>query len=383
MQRSSPEKNRRPRLLQVLYSGLGGHGSVAFSIVQSDKRRAYDHALVFFGVEPVRAEYENKCSQFDIAYSGVVKSRGADIGSFFGLYAALKQLRPDVILNHSPSAVVPVWLYASKASIPIITVEHQANAAKNWKHHVWSKVALLLSDVVVVLTEEYRREYMERHGGLARDVKVIQNGIDIGLYKPTVRPSRPVWRIGMASRLTPLRDHCGLVDALKAIAREDIELHIAGSGDTAEVIRRHIVDLDLSDRVYMRGLLDELQLVSFMQDLDIYVHASFYETMSTAMMQAMAVGLPVIAYDVPGIRNLVEHGVNGILVEPGNPTNLANAIMHLISDDKMRDKLGSNARHHACKHFGFEKMFGKYQALVETLRVCEEGHRGASLRTMR
>lgn len=360
-------RDARVRVVQILYSGLGGHGSVAFSLIESDREGRYAHGLLFFGVEPARAEYEEKASLHRVSHRSVLKRPGFETRSSRELYAALADLKPDVILNHSPAAILPVGLYARRHSVPLVTVEHQANAAKTWKHHLWSKLSLMLSRSVVVLTDDYLREYESLHGSVVRnaDVRVIGNGIDTDLFSPAATMALSgTWHVGMASRLTPLRDHVGLVQALAMTERSDVKLLIAGAGDTEPRIQSEISRLDLSERVCMCGLLDEEHMVSFLQGLDVYVHASFFETMSTSIMQAMSVGLPVVAYDIPGVRNLVQPGVTGLLVPPGRPELLAKTLARVVEDSALRNRLGSRARRFARDNWSLDKMFSRYNDLL-------------------
>ena len=114
--------------------------------------------------------------------------------------------------------------------------------------------------------------------------------------------------------------------------------------------------------------LNETELIQFLNSLDVYIHASFGETMSTAIMQAMACGLPIIASDVPGINNMIEAEKNGILVPIKNEVVLSEKMQTLISNYTKKDALSNQALEYAQIHFSKERMFQEYAQLFQSNR---------------
>ena len=105
-------------------------------------------------------------------------------------------------------------------------------------------------------------------------------------------------------------------------------------------------------------------MIDFLQSLDLYIHASLGETMSTAMMQVMACGLPIIASDVDGINNMITTSVTGILVPVKNSLLLAEAIIDCIKNPIMMQTLAENAYQYALNHFSNQKMLEAYKSSV-------------------
>ena len=108
-------------------------------------------------------------------------------------------------------------------------------------------------------------------------------------------------------------------------------------------------------------MLNEKELLDFLWSLDIYVHASLGETMSNAILQAMACGIPVVASDVPGINNMIQHNITGMLVPPLEPGLLALELNELISNKEERERLGKAARSFAKEKFSNFTMFEEYK----------------------
>jgi len=357
------------KILHVLYSGLGGHGNVFFSMVAADKDAAYE--ALFVGVEEVREDYISNCRALGIPWNFVRKTSGSHFGFLFAVAKAIRKSKAQVIFLHSsiyvPAAKMAVALMPGRQKI--IVRETQANHLKSDREWLALKMALRLADKVVFLSKEYNEEISQRLSGYYKPAKiaVIPNGIDLTAFQPLSRPPGAVLSIGMQSRIVPIKDHETLLRAMKlvvsALPHNTPVLSIAGDGESKLGLERLVIELGLEGKVHFTGMLNEKALTGFLQSLDIYVHASFGETMSTAIMQAMACALPIIASDVKGINNMVTAGTTALLVPVQDAQALANAMLSLVNDKAARAQLGSNALAYAQQHFSNHIMVQKYRQL--------------------
>src|SRR5690606_18497805 len=119
----------------------------------------------------------------------------------------------------------------------------------------------------------------------------------------------------------------------------DIKTVIAGDGETRSEIEALVRDQGLDEHVVMAGMLNQERLLDLLRSLDIYVHSTFGETMSNAIMQAQAVGLPVVATDVSGVNNVIRHRENGLLFALHDDRALAQHIIDLIENPSERLRL--------------------------------------------
>nr|WP_281243944.1 glycosyltransferase family 4 protein [Dokdonella immobilis] len=362
---------------QILYSGLGGHGSVAFSLAAASRAaNAWAPSLIFFGVEPVLPEYRAMCTANGITFQHVgTKPRRAWL-AWPALYRALERSRPDAIVLHSVKAILPCALYAHRHGIPILAIEHQANALKRASEWWISRLLMRYADSVVVLTPEYRAQLQRGLGGHWRESKVhvISNGIDTDVYSPSGSVgslnSRRV--VGMASRMTEIKRQDLLIDAMAILCAEDgndaWQLSLAGVGETLQDLRTRVSALQLDEVVSFVGYLGEAALQEWFRGLDIYAHASSGETLSTSMIQALAMGLPVVGSDVAGIDNLLGSGGGVGLPVAQTPEAFARAIRQLIDDPDLASGLRTRARALAVSEYGQLAMFEKYQCILG--RLC-------------
>ena len=121
--------------------------------------------------------------------------------------------------------------------------------------------------------------------------------------------------------------------------------------------------LEIEEHVFFVGILNETQLVDFINSLDIYIHASFGETMSTAIMQAMACKKTIIASDVPGINNMIIQNKTGILVPVKEPDAIVNAVINLINNRELSHLLAENAFTFAKENYSGSIMFNRYKKI--------------------
>ena len=98
------------KILHVLYSGLGGHGNVFFSMVDANENNGFEFAALYNGIEPVREEYIQKCNEKAIPWYYVKKKPGLDIGYYFKLYRTIKKDSPHIIFLHGGAAALPAKL---------------------------------------------------------------------------------------------------------------------------------------------------------------------------------------------------------------------------------------------------------------------------------
>jgi glycosyltransferase involved in cell wall biosynthesis len=102
---------------------------------------------------------------------------------------------------------------------------------------------------------------------------------------------------------------------------------------------------------------------------DLYVHPSYYESQGLAILEAMAAGKPVVATDAGGVRDVVVHEETGLLVPPGNPPALAQAVIRLATERKEASRMALNGQNRVRREFSLEAMIDGYASLYRTLLV--------------
>jgi glycosyltransferase involved in cell wall biosynthesis len=172
----------------------------------------------------------------------------------------------------------------------------------------------------------------------------------------------------MQSRLSETKDHTTLVAAFYKLLKNNqftkqVKLFIAGDGICRFALEQQVKNLGIEDSVIFTGMLEEAALPSFINSLDIYVHATLGETMSTAIMQVMACNLPIIASDVLGVNNMIKHEQNGLLVPAKDPEKLYQSLLQLIQDKSKANCLANAAFIFAIENYSNQKMLNSYNRI--------------------
>ncbi len=341
------------------------------------------HAVLFAGVEPPPAEYLRRCDELQVAWRYVPKV--ADRGHLKFLLALRRQLavnEPDILFMHGLAAMPAVALlkFLRPGRKPFVLVrETQANHLKSQRDWISLVLAHLLAERIVHLTVEAATGAALRLGRLIRPEKVsiVPNGLDTDFFAPieACRADKGVIRIGMQSRLQPNKDHATLISAFALICQRHpgrhFHLHIAGDGSTFQAIKQLILVRGLEQSTTLHGMLDQNSLRGFLNGLDIYVHCTHGETMSTAIMQALSCGLPVIASNVAGVANMVRPEA-GLLYNPGDPIDLADKLDDLVGNPVKAQEWRQRARSYAVKHYAIAATVRAYHALIPGNRTNAE-----------
>jgi glycosyltransferase involved in cell wall biosynthesis len=179
-------------------------------------------------------------------------------------------------------------------------------------------------------------------------ITVIHNGVDVNTLKrtqsiQTAKASRG-WDnrlvIGSIGRLDAAKGYEYLLRGLPEILNRnaDVVAKIAGRGDLLDKLENLAAELGIGDRVEFLGFTSNVK--DFLESIDIYVQPSLCEALPMAILEASAVGVPVVASDVGGVAECVLHGETGFTVRPRDPEALCNAIAKLVSDPALRTLMG-------------------------------------------
>ena len=178
-------------------------------------------------------------------------------------------------------------------------------------------------------------------------VGVFENLIDLGRIRRMSQQSGfsdgyEGHRIVSLMRLTPEKSIDISIKAMSVIRsqRKDVRWYVFGDGDEKERLRQLISDKGLESDFILCGTVSNPY--PYIRESDVYVQASRYEGRSIAIREAMALGSPVIVSDVPGNREHIKNGYNGLLCSL-DPVDIAEKILSLLSDKLLADELGSNA----------------------------------------
>ena len=196
----------------------------------------------------------------------------------------------------------------------------------------------------IVVSESTKMDFVRR-GIPERNIRVVYNAVDHGRYSPLAsrRSDRPL--IAYIGRIKRYKRVEHLLRASKVVFARvpDARLEIAGSGDHLDSLVSMARKLGIADRVNFRGFVSEEEKIDLLRRAHVVVNPSSKEGWGVTVIEANACGTPVIASDVPGLRDAVRHGQTGLLVPYGDTAGFAASISDVLKDDQMRSRLSEGA----------------------------------------
>ena len=215
---------------------------------------------------------------------------------------------------------------------------------------------------------ESTKKYMENN----KDISIIPFGVDLEQYRYVERKASSTIHIGTVRNLTP---KYGLEYLIKAVAGlidsgSNVDLTIVGKGLLRDQLKSLVSQLKITSAVNLIGYVPNEKVIDYLKDFDIFVMPSVGEgeTFGVAAVEAMATGLPVVASNIGGLPEVIDHEKTGLLVEPGNVEMLRGALKKYVSSPETRRVHGNAGRQRAVKLFDFSnnaKLMDKlYQDVV-------------------
>jgi glycogen synthase len=274
---------------------------------------------------------------------------------------ALADGRPDLVHVHCGEdlAVLPLAQLAARwHHCPLVATVHLS--VRHALRPVTARGALLRAaggavegwllpgaHAVIALTPTTAR-LLRGDGIPAGRVRVIPPGYDPTLFAAAPAddpfPGLPRPRVAYLGRLAPQKD-VGTLLAAFARLPADLQLLLVGDGPDRAALQRRAQRC--GGRVHFTGFVPHAQVPAVLSHVDLLVLPSLYEDLSSALIEAMATGLPVVASRVGGTADLVRHGVNGLLVAPRDAGALAAAISQVLADPAAAARMSAAARHTA------------------------------------
>jgi glycosyltransferase involved in cell wall biosynthesis len=197
---------------------------------------------------------------------------------------------------------------------------------------------------------------------------VVYNGVDPQMFRPGP-DDRPPQRLLTVGNFIPVKGHELLLRAFAKIGQRYPQLtcDMVGDGPEHSRLARLAHELKISDRVRFSGRQSRRQVAEAMQRCSLFVLPSRFEGLGCVYLEAMATQKPAIACEGQGIDEIIRHGLNGWLVRPGDPDDLAAAISGLLDNENLRQRLGAAARETVVRGFTLDHQAAR---LEQVYREC-------------
>jgi glycosyltransferase involved in cell wall biosynthesis len=300
-----------------------------------------------------------------------------------------REYKMDIIHGQSPSSYGYGLL--RRSDIPFVVTQHASfgeyqslfNIPLSFMNRnpvielMTSSVMLLLTffevkraDKVIAVSKSAAEETIAYCHLPRRRVVAIHNGIDLaGFTDLRVDEENENHTLLSVGRLSWRKGYKYLIDAMPNVLSQypDAKLLLLGDGEQKTPLRRHVKKLGIESSVLFLEEVSAERLHSLYHEAEVYVQPSLYEPFGITILEAMAMKKPILATRVGGIPEIITNEVEGLLVEPRNSLNLAEAIINLLSDASYRRRLGDNARRRVEREFTWEAIAKKTIELYRNL----------------
>lgn len=228
---------------------------------------------------------------------------------------------------------------------------------------IWKKADAVISNSVGLRTLALKTKSDQKIG-------IIYNGINTEIFKPDENmPDREKFIITSgASRLTDRKGLNYLVEAVAILVSKypNVQLKIIGEGNAKKRLEELSEKMKIKDKVEFIGRVSHREVSKYYQEADVFVLPSLNEGMSNAMLEALSSGLPLLATDTGGTKELVTDGENGYVIKMKNASNIAEKIEKLINNSELKKKMGEASRQKALG-LSWKKVAGEYYKLYSNL----------------
>jgi glycosyltransferase involved in cell wall biosynthesis len=276
--------------------------------------------------------------------------------------ALIKEINPDIIHAHSSKAGVIARIAGWFCQVPVLFTAHGwgfTHGTPTLRRIIALIVEKLLASLTtkIICVSESDRYLAIRHGvGTKNSLVTIHNGI-ANIPVTTANPSQQPPRLIMVARFNEQKDQSTLLKAIAQLHNPSIHLDLVGSGSSLESCKALANSLGITEQVSFLG--DRTDVPDLLAQSQIFILSTHYEGLPISILEAMRAGLPVVATNVNGIPEEVEHGKTGLLVPHKDINSLANALQTLIESPSLRLQMGEAGRLKFEQEFTVERMINE------------------------
>jgi glycosyltransferase involved in cell wall biosynthesis len=368
---------KRINVLQAIRQGkIGGGESHVLDLVGYLDKQRFNPVVLSFTDGPMMEALQ----QMGVPGHVIHTEKPFDIRVWRQVKDFLRQQEIDIVHVHGTRANTNVLWAARMLKLPVIYTIH------GWSFHdelpLLKRMARIAAEKIITtntrlnITVSDANQHTGRKAlGAFRSV-VVKNGVNLQKFNaaadyPNIKTAYGIPEhhlvLGYIVRITGQKDPLGMIRAFAAVcaAYPDVTLLMIGEGDLKDAAIRLAKDLEIDSRIVFDNFRTDVPAV--LHAVDIYCLPSLWEGFPIGVLEAMAMGKAVIASDVDGTKEAIQHEETGLLVPAKNTPALVQAIARLLDDSQLRLKLQTNARNCIIANFDAKIMTGKIETLYQQL----------------
>jgi len=384
-----PESAQKIRVGHVItrFHGAGGAKNTIMTCAGLDKSRFDVDLIVGASADRWRAEGAGvNWIQIPQLVRQVHPIR--DMQAARSLKHLITQRRYHIVHTHLAKAGILGRWAAHQAETPLVihglhgaTFNPTQNALENGVYLWLEKKAMTWTDKVISVGEDLMQRYLDAGIGRREDYVIIHSGMDLTAFRRAAQMSEEermakrralglpedAFVAGYIAALEWRKGHRFLIRLMQQVAPQYPQLHLvfAGEGFSAERLKKMVADAGLTDRIHFLGYRNDVPEI--MATLNVKLFASEREGLPQVLVQADAVGVPILAFEAEGVREMVKDGVNGFIFPYGDVAAMQQALVRFIEDPALARKMGQAGRALVDDRWEIATMQRKTQDLYDAL----------------
>lgn len=357
----------KKRVSVLIYEdNFGGAERSLSDLAAALDQNCFDMRFYYLSGNP--GHFAKQIEQFGYKTYFLNWKNGFDILGRIRLIKELKKFNPDVIHDHIIPPLTRLWLKMFIRK-PIINTEHgnalqrSLGIGKRWRIFI-EKLDFMFCDCIAANSKSSVDALKKTYKISESEIELVYLGINIDLFKPNIieKCKKNTFKIGYVGRI--VNQHKG-VDYLPAIAQYlvassdmSFQIVVAGDGPDREVVEQLCVKMEVEQYFTFLGWIQNVQ--NFLDSIDILLIPSRYEPLGLTAIEALAMNVPVVAFDVGGLSEILIDCPLGTLVKLGDTKAMADAVYSFY---KRRPYVGNAGREFVLEHFSNERMARRYEEL--------------------
>jgi glycosyltransferase involved in cell wall biosynthesis len=373
-------KNNKLKLMIItpyFYPKVGGLENYAYNIAKGLKEKYNWEVVVVTSNYKEKKDIEEELDGiriYKLARWFKISNTPINPIWYFQIKKLIKKESPDVLNAHTPVPFISDISARVCGDIPLILTYHTGpmilkgrlfeDLLIRFYESFILKTTIKNTKKIICVSDFIRFDFLKDY---INKTVTITPGVDLNRFKPKISNSKN--RILFVGGLNRSERYKGLGFLLAAVNRikekiKDVKLAVVGDGDYINNYKRSCISMGIKENVEFKGILIGDELVEEYQKSNVLVKPSLSESFGIVLLEAMACKKPVIGTDIEGIPYLIENGENGLIVPPKDPEALANAIIRILENPKLAQKMGEEGYEKVIKSFAWENQLAKTDIIL-------------------
>lgn len=353
------------KIIYILNSlALGGAEKLVLDICRNLDKEQFDISVCsVVGGGPL----ENEFRKLNLPVKIFEKKTKLGLGVLWQLIGYLRKEKPQIVHTHIFGGDTWGRLAAIITRVPfIISTEHSINLDENILKKIVKLILSWFSDKIIAVSHSVKEHSIKVEKISSKKIKVIYNGINTQkfIFKgyQQIDLDKKINAV-IVARLEPVKGHQYFFKAMPLILEKypNFILNIVGAGSLEEKLKEQVKELKIENNVKFLGM--KLNPEEILKQMDLFILPSQWEGLGVVLLEAQAIGLPVLTSDIPGTREVVEDKETGLLFDYENPTSIFRSVEVLFTHPELHEKIITNAHNQVENRFTINKMVNNYQQL--------------------